>query len=113
LTYDTQSIEKAKKYGVVLLHGDQIVACEEKPQKPQSTRVRTACEIWSPEVLDELVQWNERESLDKAGAYINHLINQGFSVISCPTEGEWIDIGDKEDLQKARTLWKSECVQEG
>ncbi len=112
LTYDVKSFESATKYGVLTLSDSRVIHCEEKPQKPASTIVRTACELWQPDIFNMLGDWVGTGETDKVGRFIQYLIQSGIDVKSCPVRGDWKDIGTKYDLKQTRKLWKQKTVQE-
>jgi glucose-1-phosphate thymidylyltransferase len=105
LTYEVESIDQAKKYGVINLDGKTIVGCTEKPENPYSKNIRTACEIWTPKLFDKLEQWLTKGNSDRTGDFIGNLIKQGIQITSCPVNGKWIDIGSEEDLAEAQKIW--------
>mgnify|MGYP001570412829 FL=1 len=105
-TYELNSLIDAQKYGVLELDSEKIIGCIEKPLKPISKTIRTSCEIWSPEVFSLLSEWNNHFDSDKVGDFINFIIKQEIHVKSYKTDGFWIDIGNEQDLQKAREMLK-------
>lgn len=100
--YTFPTLECVKKYGVVTLNSERVVSCVEKPSNPQSATIRTSCEIWNQKIFTLLSEWNEKFDSDKVGDFINYLINKKVNMDSYQVEGLWIDIGNPEDLQRAR-----------
>jgi len=103
-TYTVNSLDDAKKYGVIELDSEKIISCVEKPSNPLSKIIRTSCEIWDPETLVLLSEWNAQFGPDKVGDFINYLIKKGINVESYTIRGQWMDIGNKDDLQSAREM---------
>ena len=102
--YKLEYLEDAKKYGVVEVELDKIISCIEKPLRPQSRIIRTSCEIWDESVFHLLSRWNSSFNSDKVGDFINYLITNEINVESYETSGLWIDIGNEQDLEKAKMM---------
>ena len=105
-TYELDSLNNAKKYGVVVLDADSIINCIEKPSDPKSRIIRTSCEIWDTDTFALIQEWNTKFDSNKVGDFIGYLINMGIKVESYKIKGEWIDIGNKEDLSRSRKMLK-------
>lgn len=107
LIYSLKNKGDVKKYGMIELDkSGHVISCKEKPEKPSSRIIRTSCEVWSPRMFKLLREWNKTRNSDKVGDYINFLVKRGYKIKAIPTEGEWIDIGTKKDLLRARRMIK-------
>ena len=100
--YHCPDLELIKKYGVVELDEDQrIVSFEEKPAEPRSDLAATAAYLYTPEHLalldDYLAAGN---SPDAPGNFVAWLY-QREPVYGYRFSGEWLDIGDQEQLLEA------------
>ena len=89
--YDTKSLDKAKKFGVVTIDGKKVVKFTEKPDEPDSTMVSTGCYIFPTNVFDEIVEYS-RENNDNLGGIFEHLL-QKQEIHAYPFEEKWMDIG--------------------
>jgi glucose-1-phosphate thymidylyltransferase len=90
--YDIGSLEEARQFGVVSLSGDRLTALAEKPEKPASSLISTACYIFPARVLPMLADYCCTGKCDNLGNFISHLIrNDG--VRAYVFRGTWFDIG--------------------
>jgi glucose-1-phosphate thymidylyltransferase len=97
--YDVRDRELAKQMGIVELgDDDRVLEFAEKPDNPPSTLSATATYIYHrahvPLVARYLAEGN---SPDQPGRYIAWL-HKVAPVYGFRFEGEWFDIGDKEQL---------------
>jgi glucose-1-phosphate thymidylyltransferase len=97
--YDVGDRELVKRFGVVDVDtGDRITAFVEKPDDPPSTLAATASYIYHrahvPLVERYLAEGN---SPDQPGRFIAWL-HERVPVYGYRFEGEWFDIGDREQL---------------
>ena len=112
LAYEVKSCNDARRYGVLTLDGSRVTHCEEKPNEPLSTIVRTACELWKPKIFNLLSDWIKIGETDKTGSFIQYLIQLEIDVRAFRVRGEWRDIGDKYTLEETKKLWKQKYAQE-
>jgi len=100
--HDVGSLELVKQYGVVDLDdNDRIRSFVEKPERPQSTLAATATYIYHPAHVPLVrVYADEGNSLDKPGEFIAWLC-QREPVYGYGFSGEWMDIGDRNQLLEA------------
>ena len=100
--YHCPDAELIKQYGVVELDEDhRIVSFEEKPKEPRSDLAATAAYLYTPEhlaLLDEYIA--EGNSPDAPGNFVAWLY-QREPVYGYRFSGEWLDIGDQEQLLEA------------
>jgi len=97
--YDVEDSELAKQMGIVALDDDdRVLEFVEKPDDPPSTLAATATYIYHrahvPLVERYLAEGN---SPDQPGRYLAWL-HKVAPVYGYRFEGEWFDIGDKEQL---------------
>lgn len=86
---------RATQYGVVKVDNNRIVELEEKPAKPKSSLVATACYIIPSRVFPFIQDFCTGERRDNLGNFIAYLIEKDL-VFSYPFSETWIDIGNLE-----------------
>lgn len=95
--YGIGDINKASQFGVVSLEGHKIAQFEEKPAKPKSSLVATACYIFPPRIFPLLSQYCSQGKQDSLGNFISYLVEidevHGFVFTEL-----WLDIGAAEGL---------------
>ncbi|MCS7240781.1 MAG: nucleotidyltransferase family protein [Candidatus Bipolaricaulota bacterium] len=86
----------AKRYGVALVEGDRIRAFQEKPEKPCSDLVSTACYFFPRHVLPLLFEFVEAAPAghDAPGYFLQWLLTRKEIAAFTKVE-EWRDIGDR------------------
>jgi glucose-1-phosphate thymidylyltransferase len=72
--HDIGDRSQASQFGVVRLDGDRLAGLKEKPAKPKSSLIATACYILPPRVLPLLSQYCSSGKRDNLGSFISHLI---------------------------------------
>ncbi len=105
--YDIGNIKEAKKFGVVLVNGNnKILSFEEKPSSPASSLI-AMCFYYFPRSSLGMVSEYLRESKksDKAGDYIKWLIGK-TDVYGFKFSGTWYDIGSIEAYREAQMNFK-------
>jgi glucose-1-phosphate thymidylyltransferase len=112
--YKLTNLEEARKFGVVAIdYYDKITEFEEKPQKPKSTLIATACYFLIKEDLEELEKCiTEKKKPDNMGEFIRHL-SQRKPVYGVIYEKGWIDIGSLEQLKQADIKYGGDGKQYG
>jgi len=100
--HDLKSIQKARSYGVAKVDEEmRIIDFVEKPEKPPSTLVSTACYMLSQEgVRGILTYLDAGENPDAIGFFIKWLIRKE-RVFGFVFSGKWFDIGSLESLKEA------------
>jgi glucose-1-phosphate thymidylyltransferase len=92
--YDIGDPQKASQFGVVRLDGYKITELKEKPAKPRSSLIATACYIFPPRIFPLLSQYCSEGERDNLGDFISYLIDtdevHGYSFTEL-----WFDIGSK------------------
>jgi len=105
--YDVQDKEIAKLYGIVGVNeGGKMIEFEEKPSEPKSTLASTGVYIYPSHVLPMLQEFVKKyKNSDKAGNFLEWL-HKREHVYCYITKERWFDIGDLEQLEKARKEFK-------
>ena len=100
--HDVGDLELAKEYGVVELDADdRVIALVEKPADPPSTLVSTATYLLHREHLPLVQRYlDEGNSPDQPGKLFVWL-HQREPVYGYRFTGEWLDIGNPEQLLEA------------
>jgi glucose-1-phosphate thymidylyltransferase len=100
--YDVGDLLLASQYGVVELdEAERIVEFEEKPERPRSTLATTATYIFHREHVPLIGRYlDEGNPPDPPGRFIGWLLERE-PVYGYRFEGEWLDIGDLEQLLEA------------
>lgn len=101
--YDIQSIESAKKFGVVKLDNDnRVVSFEEKPASPKSSLIAMCLYYFPEESLHFIPDYvKHSQKTDATGDYIRWL-SENDCVHGFKFDGKWYDIGSVEEYQKAQ-----------
>jgi glucose-1-phosphate thymidylyltransferase len=100
--HDVGSRELARKYGIVELDADdRVVGFLEKPDDPPSTLAATACYLYHrehvPLVREYLAGGNPPDQPGNLVAWLH----RREPVYGFRFEGEWLDIGDPQQLHEA------------
>ncbi len=104
--YDVVSLEKAKRYGVVILDEDlRITKFVEKPQRPESTLIATACYAFPKGIYGLLNEYlGNRNNPDSPGYFISWIVNK-TPVYGYPFKGTWLDIGNIDEYRRAFSMF--------
>jgi glucose-1-phosphate thymidylyltransferase len=86
---------------VVRVEGDRVIELEEKPARPKSSLVATACWILPPRVFPIISDFCDAGSRDNLGYFITHLVGID-TVRAFAFEDMWIDIGNLEIYNATR-----------
>ena len=102
-TYDTRSVDEAKKLGVVLCDQNGLVMnFEEKPDHPKSSRVSTGIYIFPQPLLVKIKEYiNSGNNADRMGDFLIWLMKEQ-SLHSFIFSEKWFDIGSPETYQVAQ-----------
>jgi glucose-1-phosphate thymidylyltransferase len=100
--YDVGDRELARKYGIVELgEGDRVVGFLEKPEEPRSTLAATATYVFHRDHVALVRRYlEEGNSPDQPGRFVAWL-HAREPVYGYRFEGEWLDIGDRDQLREA------------
>lgn len=89
--HDIGDKSKASQFGIVRLDGHKIIELQEKPAKPESSLIATACYIFPPRIFPFLSQYCSECRRDNLGSFIAYLIDRGEVHAYIFTE-RWLDI---------------------
>lgn len=99
--YDVGSYERAQSYGLVELHGDEVINFQEKPDDPNSTLVSIACYAYPESVVEDIDTYLAADgNPDEPGWFVEWLQDRQ-SVRAFTFEGAWFDIGTPESYLDA------------
>ena len=90
--HDVGDPSKATQYGVVKLDGRRVIELEEKPAKPKSSLVATACWILPARVFPAIAEFCRETKRDNLGSFITFLL-ENDTVCAFPFAETWLDIG--------------------
>ena len=82
---------KATQFGVVRLNKSKIIELQEKPAKPKSSLIATACYLFPPRILPLLFEYCSRGKKDNLGNFIAYLIDKD-EVYAYVFDELWLDI---------------------
>ena len=104
--YDVNSLDQAKKYGVVDVEQDgRITSFVEKPANPTSTLIGIALYFYPKATLPLIRQYvAEGNNPDQPGRLIQWLYPRQ-EVYTWSVPGIWYDIGSKETLEEANRIY--------
>jgi len=104
--YDVESLDQAKKYGVVDLDREgRIARFEEKPKQPASTLIGIALYYYPKPVVPLIGQYiADGNNPDQPGRLVQWLYPRQ-SVFTWTVPGIWYDIGSKETLEEANRIF--------
>ncbi|MBI5773433.1 MAG: nucleotidyltransferase family protein [Verrucomicrobia bacterium] len=104
--YDVESLDQAKKYGVVALDAaGRITRFEEKPAQPASTLIGIALYYYPRATVPLIGQYvAEGNNPDQPGRLIQWLYPR-LPVFTWTVPGLWYDIGSKETLEEASRIF--------
>jgi glucose-1-phosphate thymidylyltransferase len=100
--YEHPDLELVKQYGVVAIDSEErVVSFVEKPPDPVSNLAATACYLYHREHLPLIATYlAEGNSPDQPGRLVEWLY-QRAPVYGYRFSGDWLDIGDKNQLLEA------------
>lgn len=90
--YDIGDKTKASQFGVVQLKGDKIVEFEEKPAKPKSSLIATACYILPRRIFPLLFEYCAEGKRGKLGNFISYMVDSD-EVVAHVFREPWFHIG--------------------
>jgi len=99
--YDIKDLEKAKRFGIVLIKDNLIIDFQEKPSEPKSTLCSAAMYFFKKETLSIIKNLlSEEIKKDNLGMLLDYLYKKVPIYAYVAEEGN-IDIGSKELLEMA------------
>lgn len=104
--YDVGELEAIKKYGMVMVDADGVIThFEEKPKEPKSTLAAIALYYYSREVLPLFTTYIAAgNNPDQPGRFLQWLYPRK-PVKTFQITGQWLDIGSKETLEEANSIF--------
>jgi len=90
--YDIGDRSKATEFGVVELDGNKIIRFDEKPARPKSSLIATACYIIPQRILPLLTEFCLNQDKDNLGSFISFLLDR-VEVQAYVFTDTWLDIG--------------------
>ncbi len=101
--YDIRSKKKVKgRYGVCIIDKKKVSDFQEKPEKPASTLVSTACYIFPKRNIRLIKKYlDEGNNPDALGFFLKWLCSRE-EIYAYVFRGKWFDIGSFEALAEAK-----------
>jgi glucose-1-phosphate thymidylyltransferase len=100
--------ELIKQYGVVELdEADRVVSFEEKPAEPRSSLAATAAYLYSADHVALVPQYLEEGNPPDAPGNLIAWLHSRAPVYGYRFTGDWLDIGNKEQLLEADNLMRA------
>lgn len=75
--FDVGDVNLAKRYGVVVLEGEKVIAFEEKPAQPRSTLISTGVYVFPERVMALLDEYLSNGNHDSPGYFVQWLLHRG------------------------------------
>ncbi len=91
--HNVQSLEEAKKFGVVSIDNGAVAGFEEKPSSPKSTLVSTGIYIYPQGMLGRFKEYLDTGNTPDAPGYFLQWLIKRTPVKSFKMDGKWFDIG--------------------
>ncbi len=111
--YDVGDLELARRYGVVVLEGDKVIAFEEKPARPRSTLISTGVYVFPEQVMERIDEYLSNGNRDSPGYFVQWLLERGEPIRAYRFSDYWYDIGSADSyLEALRTLLKESHIEE-
>jgi glucose-1-phosphate thymidylyltransferase len=105
--YDVKSLDEAKKYGVVAVDAEGVIAqFVEKPAQPPSTLIGIALYYYPKHIVPLIRQYlAEGNNPDQPGRFVQWLYPR-TPVHAWSVPGTWFDVGSKENLDEANRVFE-------
>jgi glucose-1-phosphate thymidylyltransferase len=101
--------ELIKQFGVVELDGgDRVVSFEEKPSEPRSSLAATAAYLYAADHVSLVPQYLEEGNPPDAPGNLIAWLHSRAPVYGYRFTGDWLDIGNKQQLLEADNLMRSQ-----
>jgi glucose-1-phosphate thymidylyltransferase len=99
--YNIKDQRKATDFGVVKVENNKLIDLKEKPEKPDSSLISTACYYFPKKSLKHISSFLAEKEESELGHLINY-IKEKEEVYTHNFEGKWFDIGTDSKLKKVR-----------
>lgn len=100
--YEFPDREQVKQYGVVEVDADdRVVSLVEKPEQPKSNLISIAVYLYRAEHAALLPQYLEEGNSPDQPGHLPGWLHTRVPVYGYRFEGEWMDIGDPQQLLEA------------
>ncbi|MFP4115980.1 MAG: sugar phosphate nucleotidyltransferase [Candidatus Aenigmatarchaeota archaeon] len=101
----SKEVESPEEFGVLEVENGVVKGIEEKPDNPPSNLINTGVYLFKPLIYDYI----ERTGMSERGEYeitdsIQLMIQDGHAVTHTPFKKYWVDVGRREDLERARNV---------
>ena len=111
--YDIQSLDSARKFGVVVEKDGQVVEFQEKPQEPKSTLVSTGCYIFPQKNLKDIIEYAKHKN-DDLGGIFEYLKNKDEVIDVFSFNEQWFDVGSFDGYLRANhDLLNNQIIENG
>lgn len=104
--YDVGTLDEARKYGVVALDREGVLTSfEEKPAEPKTTLIGIALYYYPKETVMMFATYIAAgNNPDQPGRFVQWLYSRA-PVRTWKVPGTWFDVGSKETLETANTIF--------
>ena len=105
--YDVQDLNKARRYGVISMdENNRVVEMKEKPEKPKSTLISTACYVFPRGMNQKIEEYLEGKNNPDSPGYFISWLSRKYKVYAYPFRGMWKDIGDIDEYRDTFNLYR-------
>ncbi len=108
--YDVDSVEEAKRFGVIKLEGSNVMHFIEKPEKPESTLISTGIYAFPKETLGRFKEYISTENNPDAPGYFLQWYIKNAALQAVVYKGNWFDIGTIETYRKVFAQFHREPI---
>ncbi|MEM3839513.1 MAG: sugar phosphate nucleotidyltransferase, partial [Candidatus Micrarchaeaceae archaeon] len=98
--FDINSVEEAKRFGVVTTKGNKIIDFQEKPEQPKSTLISTGIYLFPRHVLFKYNEYLEDKNNPDAPGYFLQWLIKKTDLEAVVYKGRWFDVGTLETYKK-------------
>jgi len=100
--YDVGDLERAKRYGTVLLNSSgRVIKMIEKPENPETTLISTACYAFPRGIDSFMDEYLKGENNPDSPGYFISWLTQRYEVYGYIFHGTWMDIGNIDEYRQA------------
>ncbi|MFH0955541.1 MAG: sugar phosphate nucleotidyltransferase [Candidatus Micrarchaeota archaeon] len=99
--------EQAKKSGVAVTKGEQVLDLIEKPQVPPSTLISIGVYMYTPEVFDVIKTLKPSGRGETEITEVNKYFLKQNALVASTINGHWLDAGTVDELWESNTKIKA------